>query len=294
MNETQIKTHDFEEAKLALKKFSEETTPELSFTIVPDKKGTGQRVLDILRGNFSSAYTVTGKDLNNLTSEVQTHFLQVNDTQIKLIQQFGKVYKALEALDQYYIQWIIASLKTTEKATEEIKEDNIKINKLQSNQIKTLEKLQEFKLRIDSYKHLPDIDTLWEDCQQWRNDMLSLSALLSEVVTLSNTNKSNISTIWESFGRFQSSMESLCNDVSDAKSKIDTHSVQIAQLYEQNSATLNTVEENKLYADRSIAEANEKTSSMIQKLNKKITCAYLIAGSALAIAVAELFIILLR
>ena len=67
MNELVIQTHDFEEAKLAIKKFSEETNTELGFQYVDDKKGLGEWLADaIFGGGIGLNHKVTGEELNDV------------------------------------------------------------------------------------------------------------------------------------------------------------------------------------------------------------------------------------
>lgn len=69
---------------------------------------------------------------------------------------------------------------------------------------------------------------------------------------------------------------------------------EVADLQEHDAAAMKLIEENKLLAEQALAEANEQTTTMMQQLNKKLMYAYLIAGGSLALAIAELVLILLR
>ncbi len=163
MEQLIVKTHEFEEAKLAIKKFSEETTTDLELRRVDDKKGVGEWLGDaIFGGGIGTNHKVTGEELNELTVQIQGHLKSVNNTQIKLIRQFGQVYGALEALDKDYIQAILVSIKATEETSKRIEATQEQIKKIVEDQKKTLEVLKKFKQKIDSYTHLDDIDKLWK------------------------------------------------------------------------------------------------------------------------------------
>lgn len=179
MDELIVKTHDFEEAKLAIKTFSEETTPDLNLTRVEDKKGKKEVIWDwVMCRGFDTNHKVTGEELNNLTSQIQTHLLSINNTQIKLIREFGKVYNALDALDKDYIQAILVSIKATEKTSERIQATQAQIKRIIEDQKKTLEVLNRFKQKLETYAHLEDIDKLWDYCQGCHEDIEAIKAEL--------------------------------------------------------------------------------------------------------------------
>lgn len=163
MGELVIQYHDFENAKKEIKKFSEQTTTDLDLKRVDDSKGVGEFLGDWFFGRgIGLDHKVTGEELNDLTSQIQTHLHSINNTQIKLIKEFGQVYSALEALDKDYIQAIMVSIKATEETSEGIQKTQEQIKKIVENQRKTLEELKKFKQKLDGYAHLGDIDKMWE------------------------------------------------------------------------------------------------------------------------------------
>ncbi|WP_051650663.1 hypothetical protein [Lachnoclostridium phytofermentans] len=176
MGELVIQYHDFENAKKEIKKFSEQSTTDLDLKRVDDSKGVGEFLGDWIFGRgIGLNHKVTGEELNELTSQIQSHLHSINNTQIKLIKEFGQVYSALEALDKDYIQAILVSIKATEETSESIQKTQEQIKKIVENQRKTLEELKKFKQKLDGYAHLGDIDKIWGDCQKWHQEMTSLS-----------------------------------------------------------------------------------------------------------------------
>lgn len=176
MDKMVVKYHDFENAKQELKEFSEQKPTDLTIDGVYNYKDTGEIIFDVLKGRgWGTEHVVKGSELNNVTSQVQTHLQSINDIQIKLIKEFGQVYSALEALDKDYIQAILISIKATEKTSEGIQETQGQIGKIVENQRKTLEELKKFKQKLDGYAHLGDIDKIWGDCQKWHNEMGAVS-----------------------------------------------------------------------------------------------------------------------
>lgn len=222
MEERIIEKHDFEEAKLAIKAFSEQTTTDLSFSQVNDKKGVGEWLGDaIFGGGIGTSHKVTGKELNDLTVQVQTHLRSVNQTQIKLIKEFGQVYNALEALDNDYIQGILISIKATEETSERIEATQEQIKKIVEGQKKTLEVLKNFKQKIDAYKHLGDIDTIWSDCQKWHKEISSLSNSVSGALSTTKENAKAISAVKESLKDTDSKVAQLLKSLSVQIDRID-------------------------------------------------------------------------
>lgn len=180
MGKLDIQYHDFENAKKEIKEFSEQTTTDLDLKRVDDSKGIGEFLGDWFFGRgIGKDHLVKGEELNDLTLQIQTHLHYINNTQIKLIKEFGQVYSALEALDKDYIQAILVAIKATEETSEGIQKTQEQIKKIVENQRKTLEELKKFKQKLDGYAHLGDIDKVWGDCQKWHQEMESLSKDIS-------------------------------------------------------------------------------------------------------------------
>jgi len=180
MGELVIQYHDFENAKKEIKKFSEQAPTDLDLNRVDDSKGISELLGDLFFGRgFGTDHLVKGEELNDLTSQIQTHLYSINNTLIKLIKEFGQVYCALEALDKDLIQAILVSIKATEETSEGIQKTQEQIKKIVENQRKTLEELKKFKHKLDSYAHLEDIDKIWDNYQKRHREMASLSKDIS-------------------------------------------------------------------------------------------------------------------
>lgn len=220
MGELVIQYHDFENAKKEIKKFSEQTTTDLDLTRVDDSKGVGEFLGDWFFGRgIGKDHLVKGEELNGLTSQIQTHLHSINNTQIKLIKEFGQVYSALEALDKDYIQAILISIKATEETSEGIQKTQEQIKKIVENQRKTLEELKKFKQKLDGYAHLGDIDKIWGDCQKWHQDMESLTKEISAATEHGKDNDKKI--------------EVLKSALSTAEKKTGDLSAQFSQMIER-------------------------------------------------------------
>ena len=183
MDELIVKQHNFQKAKKQLKKFSEEIPEEVALNKVDNDKGFGEFVGDLLFGRgLGLDHKVTGEELNELTSEIQTHLHSINETQIKLIKEFGQVYNALENLDKGYIEGILTSIKATEKTSEEIVATQEKIAAIVDDQSTTIEILKKFKKKLDDCAHLEDIDKLWHESQE-QNEIIQNISTETKVIS---------------------------------------------------------------------------------------------------------------
>lgn len=119
MGELTIQYHDFENAKKEIKNFAEQTITDVDINRVAESKGKLEFFGDFFCGRgIGLDHKVTGGELNELTSQIQTHLISINNTQIKLIREFSQVYLALEALDKDYIQAILISIKAIEETSQ--------------------------------------------------------------------------------------------------------------------------------------------------------------------------------
>lgn len=231
MDDVIIKKHDFEQAKNEIKEFSEQTTTDLDLRKVDDSKSIGQVIGDFIRGRgFGLDHNVTGEELNEITSQIQKHLQCINTTQIKLIQEFGSVYNALDALDKDYIQAILVSINATKKTSESIQEAQTQIKKMVENQKKTIEKLNEFKHRLDGYAHLGDIDNIWDAYQQCYDEMEILSNSIENVIRNNNSNTEKIKILEENLKAIEKKVEAVFKILDEKGKKLESINMFTAQL----------------------------------------------------------------
>lgn len=145
----QVSNHDFNAAKEQLKKFAEQDVEELKF----DKVRTHEDFF----GVEWSEHGVTGKEFNSLVEKVQKYFSKVYDRDQNLIEEFGEVYKALEALDKDYIQAILTSVSAIKKTNEKILIEQERIDQTIEKQKATLIALKHFKESLSN--QLSEIDS---------------------------------------------------------------------------------------------------------------------------------------
>lgn len=312
MGEVTIKTHDFEKAKLSIKKFSQTTKTDMDLQCVRENKSPGEWLSDFFfGGGIGTSRKVTGEELNELTLQIQVYLESLNKTQIKLIKQFGKVYDALEALDKDYIYGILCSVEATKKTSEGVAAAQVQIKKTVETQKKTLEMLKKFKEKMDSYTHLKDIDALWEDCQKWNAEIASVSDIVSKAVaavkeTTGKTDEMNrsletvkdeVSRLFEHLEQQNSRLESMSAFLQEIESiahwqDIDTLWIGMENAQTDISNLCSTIEEVKqeMAKQQDLAVEREKTNGVQQKI-KLLSW---LAGSSLVLGIVSLILTLLR
>ncbi len=262
MEELVIQRHNFESSKTQLKKFSEQTTTELDLKKVNSSKDVGEWFAEWVKGGgIGTDHKVTGDELNQLTSQVQQSLIDINTTQRNLIQEFGEVYSALEALDKDYIQAILISIEAARKNNEKIKDSQEKIESNQKDiqknqkdiqdaqekieregriQQKTIKALQQFKEKLDKYQHISDIDIMWTDIQNYAKE---IGACKNAVVALEQfkqkTEKykhlSDVDEIWQTAQLHKTSIQELQDQSENLSGVVENHSNDIDTLNEMKS-----------------------------------------------------------
>ena len=174
----EIKTHNFEISKNKLKNFSEETQTDFELDRVKNNDD-----IDIFKW-FD--HGVTGKELNKLISQIQKYFFDINNTQIKIIKEFGEVYNTFESLDKEYIKATLLSIEGIKKTNEKLEENIHKINKSQNdiekildNQKSTLSAIIKFKNKIENY----GIEEIKENIKKLENSQKEISDILTSLPT---------------------------------------------------------------------------------------------------------------
>lgn len=142
--EINISKHDFDEAKEHLKEFAEQSQEELYFDKV--------RTHDDFFGFEFAEHGVNGREFNTLVEQIQNYISKFYDNQQTLIEEFGQVYKALEALDKDYIQAILSSVAAIEHNNKKILKEQARIDKTIEKQKLTLEALKQFKEKFNEEK----------------------------------------------------------------------------------------------------------------------------------------------
>lgn len=176
-----------------------------------------------------------------------------------------------------------------------------------------ISKIQEFVDLLSCQTHLNDIDAMWDKTEEHTAQIASLQEQDEAIKGIINNNKdaadkvaselqkkddqldkliqSNKAAADQAISTLEEKNAALSALVQGNKETIDQ---EVADLQENDAAAMKLIEVNKLSVEQALAEAKEQNATMMQQLNKKLMYAYLIAGGSLALAIAELVLILLR
>lgn len=338
MDSGKIIAKEFNRCKEDLKLFFEEAEKELDFTPV----------------NYTSCFglfthTVTGAEFNKLTSEIQKHLMEFHDINIRIIKEFQAIYNTFNALDNEYIKNIMQSIMKSneainkanlglieaEKRIEDIKNTNGRIEVTQNNikviqdklQIaqqdidkhmgilsKIVEGLTNFKTKIDSYRHLKDIDNMWENLEKLVNKISTVSQDIDDIKINTQKNVSelndikrfkeklenyrhleDIDEIWKDLDYLKvikskletvENIERLINDVEGLK-KLNSN----IELRLRN--TFNFIEQQKKKIE-DLETSLQATQNENISLSKKLNMSYLLGGGALILGIFNIFYLFLR
>ncbi len=195
MNEVEIKRHSFDSAKERLKEFSDEIESEIHINKVETDGGF------LWLGN----HRVTGTELNNRLEIIQDRFIAANKIDNKIIQEFRTVYNTFDALDKGYIKVMMDNLKSINKTSDDVRKQQETLkqhnNKLEKQQVelnqhqteieknlnnisKIIQVLKKFKEKLESCKHLNDVDRMWDEYKKIQNEIKILSEDLYERLQL--------------------------------------------------------------------------------------------------------------
>ena len=282
MNKIEIRKHSFDLAKNRLKEFSETRKGELEI----DKVQTA--------GDFFGLgdHMVTGNELNSRLETIQEHLIAVNTTNNKVIKEFREIYNALDVLDRDYISSIVANVKAIEKTSNDVriqqgtlKQHNDKLasqqSKLDAHQVeieknvanisKIVTALEVFKEKLEGYKHLTDIDKIWNDISESKENL-----------NVINNSLQDIDVMWDSLESIRKYFDEINENAQKQQSESKAKDEELSAV----------IQNNKDEVDKRIAEAVQTSNNAIELLTRKVKYAYLIAGGAAGLAIIELILLL--
>lgn len=125
---------------------------------------------------------VKGEDMNDLVTELQKTFLDINTRETKMYDQLDTVFRTVESIHKGSIEGIIVGVKSAQEA---ISQAEYAIETI----TETLVILQNFKNQLEeNTEHLNDIDIIWDATQQLNDDVKGLEKSLLEKVKKINEN----------------------------------------------------------------------------------------------------------
>lgn len=239
-----IREHDFQQAKNALKKYSEQTRTSVKLPSVP----TAGKYISFFDHN------VTGEELNNVVSKIQEGFIDFNKFNQSIVEELGNVYKAFEGLDKDYIAGIVISIKATAKVNGKIQKEQKRIDELIKQHDKTLDVLVKFKEDIKKLKHFTDIDTAWELLEAQIDLSKELSDYRDSLSELQHLK--DIDTLWDN-------TQTAIRDIQNINTALKQQDQVIAQFHE----TLKRIQEAQ---KQFINTVNQMTDSFREDFNNQM------------------------
>lgn len=299
MEYSDIKKHNFEEAKNKIKRFSENLPSNITFEKVDEN------VLWLFDHN------VTGEELNRLMEKVQAQFINLKDNQVSIIGEFREIYETFDKLDKEYIAGILISLKRAENAAEKanIAQEDIKktiealgktvavLKKFKDNVTGELEKLkiigpaqieavQEVSTHIGELKELlsklKHLEIFTQELQQLYLNIKDISIKLNIDVTALMQYKKTLDSYLH-----LSDVDTMWTDVEQSKKTIKTICTQLSDLSNEVRGNINGIKS-------SIIDIQEQQQIKNKELYGKIKIAYYIAGGASFLIIGQLLLLLLN
>lgn len=390
-----IKAHKFEIAKQQIKSLSEKVPQNVSLPQV----ATNGTIIPWHNHN------VTGTELNNVISHVQSAFIQSNTRIREIYKEFHKIYNAFDTLDKEYIQAILVSLNAAKTSSEQAKaaqEDinktvqllkasliaqnkfkdlindrlsnisnqtivdndkstfditgfivniNDKISEIESNissfrviqsyfesclhmadidlmwdkieanatnitdthikinelitRINTLTEstnstlsslqkdivvLSDYRSYLESFQHLKDIDTIWNNIQEHTD---SLTKLQNHLITFTEDTNSTLSSLQKDIlvlSDYQSYLESFqhLKDIDTIWSDTDSHKTHLSQIEEQLKVMKDNFNNSLQLLSQNIEQVKESNNQEHQIFDKKIKIAYAIGFTVACLSIVQL------
>lgn len=219
MNEI-LAPHSFTEAKNSLQTFSQQSNKKTSLSKV-----------DASGGLFNwFDHKVTGDEFNTLIKQIQEIVKSLKDNDLKMIDEFGAVYNALESLDNEYIPAILTGVKSAEEASNQAKKALDRIDGTIETQEKVIAILKSHKEKLEKLKHLENIDDLWNKQEIQENDLNTIDTRTSkaeekiqEIIVEKQEIKKSISLNNELIKEVQNGLQNIERNFE--KEKVETNTI---------------------------------------------------------------------
>ena len=294
-----IEKHNFESAKKKIKSFAEKLPANPRLNRVSEDAGPF--------GWFD--HDVSGKELNELTSQIQDCLVSNNKNIRKTIQEFKVIYETLEYLDKDYLAGIVASVRAAEAASGVAKENTEKLDIAQQdikknlvatqkivkklgdfkkNTEKSIIQINEFVDKLGKQKHLYDIDKLWNSNQELQ---ASTREAYEKMVADNGECLKKIRAVEQEVSLFKVFSETL-------KKQKHLHNIDELWLFSQNLSTgmnqkygelISLLEENNKKALEIEQSLSQEITTGRKKMFKSLIAAYALSFAAVVISVCSLF-----
>ncbi len=220
------RSQKFEVAKNNIKTFSGKIPKEISLPRVQEEGLWGMWDRD-----------VTGKEMNNLTSNIQNTFIKFNEVIKDIVKEFREVYTALDFLDKDYIQTFLVHIKAIEKNNEDIIKTNEDIYEAQKNINTTIQGLKIIVDNLSEFKNTykDDVENTHAALQNINDKIEILFKNLESAREFSDIldnlhHLKDIDSTWEDVQNHKSALQDLKNQILTSESSIKNTNEQVLVL----------------------------------------------------------------
>ena len=270
MNKLNLKRSNFESSKNNLNKLLKSSGSEQVHLNKVDS--------ETFFGMFD--HTVTGKELNQITHQIQQQFIKTNRINSNFISEMKEVYNALSALDRDYINAIEIAFNNAQTAFDESQiafekavdaydkseEANASVRELVKNHDQTIKVLEKFKIDIEKIKYISNIDEIWYKSTALEKSITNFNDVLAQSKTEHDTDKEYI------FRVIGNIIEDLEKIIHEHKETFENINFSLSNLEESNKnieLSLNEIEISLNNYQQSI-DSHDHILGLLQKTDNKL------------------------
>lgn len=228
------------------------------------------------------------KDLASVSKGVinSTEAIKENKLEIEHLQKFKQQMEQIKHLKNIDELW--DSSVNLKKIIATLDEKIAGIIEMLENQVQNLESLNAFKKQMEGYKHIKDIDKLWDGTLKIQDEISSINNDVKNLIETVYGHRQTIQILCE----FKDNLEKYkhLNEVDEIWNS--------CQNFERNIASTNDVV--KVHQSQIenlqniIKEFHDKSEERSQLFSKKLKVAYALAGSSIGIAFVEFVLLVAR
>lgn len=179
----------FLKRKNRLKALQNEMPKQVSFTQVNEDGGLF----------YWFDHEVTGREFNQFSKEVKDAFIQQNQSFAYFYNAFHEVYETIDALDVEYLNAISIAVKGNEKTVDSLQAAQKEINQLVHSHQKIVGGLTQFKKRLDTVKHLYEVDVMFEQYAALHSGLVKQQENILNLQSVSVQHQANLGEISDKF-----------------------------------------------------------------------------------------------
>ena len=234
-----IKPHKFEVAKNNIHSLSK-TVPDVSLQKFKTEGG--------LFGLFD--HKVTGDEINrNLVSPLQNTLMSQNSTIRALLNIADEVYKALESLDNEYIQAIIVAVKSAEIASEQAKTASTKANTASGQALDASRKAMDASTKAteaqeDIKRTIEALQVTVRVLKEFKENAIKELSSIPSIDNKVNSIDSKVKNIEHDIG--------VINELIDSPAIVESHKANLSAFHQQVDSFVEKVNEATSRIDRDI------------------------------------------